>query len=142
MKKILSVLVPIGFLATLLVPMITLAQVTVTPVTSCTITHKIEGAGFTCPTTLPATCSYDSTAYTCASCCLVEKIYSFTDWFFLIAIALAIIFAIWGGFLLMTAAGEPEKVAKGRQWVMWAGVGIAVALLAKATPGLVKAIIA
>lgn len=140
MKKILPVLISISLLTVLVFPLIISAQPPA-PVESCKMKHTVTGTGFNCPP-VNSQCRYDSPTYTCASCCLVDKIYTITDWFFAIAIGLAIIFALWGGFLLMTAAGEPEKVTKGRQWIMWAGVGVVVALLAKAIPGLVRAIVA
>jgi len=71
----------------------------------------------------------------------MEKIYTITDWIFIIFISLAVIFVLWGGFLLMTAAGNDEKVANGRKWVTWAMIGLIVAFLAKAVPPLVRAII-
>lgn len=137
MKKILLALFLISFLAVLVGP-IASAQPP-TPVASCTMRGAITGEGLTCPAK-GEPCPYASTEYTCVSCCLIDKIYTFTNWFFAIALGLAIIFALWGGFLLMTAAGEAEKVATGRKWVMWAIIGVAVALIAKAIPALVRAL--
>lgn len=39
---------------------------------------------------------------------------------------------IWGGVMMLTAAGAPEKVATGRQIILWSVIGLLVALLAKA----------
>jgi len=138
MKKILLAIALISFLAVLAGPVITLATLPA-PVEGCTIRRAIVVPGLICPA-VGAFCRYDSVVYNCVACCLLDKIYTFTYWFFAIAIALAIIFALWGGFLLMTAAGEAEKVATGRKWIMWAIIGIAIALIARAIPAIVRAL--
>ena len=38
--------------------------------------------------------------------------------------ALALFFFFWGGFAWMTSAGNPEKVKKGRDTLMWASIGL------------------
>ena len=52
------------------------------------------------------------------------------DWFFTIFLLVAIIFLIWSAFLYLTAAGDPTKVSKAKTALIYAIVGIAVALLA------------
>jgi len=42
---------------------------------------------------------------------------------------------------MMTAAGAPEKVTTGRNYIIWAMVGAIVAALAKAIPAIVKAVL-
>jgi hypothetical protein len=73
--------------------------------------------------------------------CLLNTIYNITDWIFVILMALAVIFVIIGAFTLVTAAGSPEKVSSGRNYIMYAAIGIVVALLARAIPALVKMIV-
>jgi len=51
------------------------------------------------------------------------------------------LFVIWGAFDIVTAAGTPEKIGSGRLKITWALVGLAVALLSKALPSLVKALL-
>jgi len=41
---------------------------------------------------------------------------------------------------LLMAAGAPEKVTSGRNYIMYAALGLIVGLLAKAIPGLVRMI--
>ena len=137
MKKILLAIVLIGFVTFLA------GQAIAAPpaaVDGCVMARDISGVGLVCP---PAgdPCLFSNTAFNCTSCCLIDKIYNIVDWFFIIIIALSILFALWGGFMLMTAAGEPEKVATGRKWITWAMIGIAVALVARAIPFLVAQLI-
>ena len=47
-----------------------------------------------------------------------------------IAIPLSVIMIIWGGFLLMTAGGSEEKVRKGKDAMLNAVIGLAIALAA------------
>lgn len=47
-----------------------------------------------------------------------------------VVVVLAVIMMIAAGMMFMTASGEAEKVKTARQTVMWAIVGIAVAVLA------------
>jgi len=43
---------------------------------------------------------------------------------------LAVIMIIYGGFLFMTSAGNPEKVKKGKSTILYGLVGLIIALLA------------
>jgi len=40
--------------------------------------------------------------------------------------SLALVMFIYGGFNIMTAAGSPEKVEKGKQILIWATIGLIV----------------
>ena len=70
--------------------------------------------------------------------CVMNAIYTATNWIFVIIMVLAVIVILFGAFTLLTAAGDPDKVGRGRNYVVYAIVGFAVALLAKALPSLVK----
>lgn len=48
--------------------------------------------------------------------------------FFAIAIPLAVIFIIWGGFVIMTAGGSADKVRKGKEIITIAVIGLAITL--------------
>ncbi len=39
---------------------------------------------------------------------------------------LALLFFIYGGFLMLISAGNPERIQKGRDTLMWATVGLIV----------------
>ncbi len=59
----------------------------------------------------------------------------------------AVIFALWGAFNIVSSHGNPTRLAKGKQTVIWACIGVAVIILAAvianavltgATEGVVK----
>ena len=135
MKKIIPGLTLISLLALLVVPVIVNAQAMVE---SCTIrssdTKGVAGcgaaAGDTCQAVVGASLKYED----CAICCIMDRIYMVTNWIFLVLMALAIIFVLYGGFLIIAAGGSEERVLKGRTFIMWALVGFAIAILAKALP--------
>ena len=52
--------------------------------------------------------------------------------------AVAVFMIILAGFKFVTGGDKPEETAKARQMILYAAVGIAVALLARAVPSLVK----
>ncbi len=62
---------------------------------------------------------------------MITLIETITDWFFTIVMALAVIFIILAAFYFLTAAGNPEALTKARQMLIYALIGIAVALLAR-----------
>jgi hypothetical protein len=138
MKKILPALVLIGFLAVLITPMMVSAQ-TAAP-EGCEIKRDV-GMGDECPG-VGSECLYSDTSYNCGICCLLNTIYGITDIIFVVLIALAAVFVIIGAMTLLTAAGAPEKVTTGRNYIMYAAIGLVVAFLAKAIPVIVKFIVA
>ena len=134
MKKLSSVLVLFSVLAVLIIPATGLAQIGAP--NSCTINDTarlMSGTGLTC--TSP--CEYDTNP-DCGMCCLLNALYTGTDWAFFFLIAIAIIFIIIGGFYYITSGGDPEKTKKGKEFLMYAAIGIAVGFLAKAVPAVVK----
>ena len=132
MKKILSVLVLISFLAVLLVPI--LASADIAP-TTCTLKRDL--------TTINSACTNGSSVSieTYGMCCLLNTIYNVTDWIFVVLAAVAALFVILGGLNIVTAGGSPEKVASGRNYIMYAVIGLVVAILAKAVPSIVKMVV-
>lgn len=52
------------------------------------------------------------------------------NWVFAILMAVSLIFIILAAFQFVTGAGDPAKVTEARQKLIYAAVGIAVALLA------------
>jgi len=66
---------------------------------------------------------------------------SIVNWLFTILLVVAVIFIIFAAFTFVTAGGDPEKVNTARNQVMYALIGVAVALLAKGLVILVQTII-
>ena len=145
LKKTLSALVLISFLAVLAVPMVVSAAIAPDEpeemAGECTTRRDFSGwEMIDCP---PAgtVCKFNDTTYDCPTCCLMDAIYRVTDWIFVGVLSLVVIFVLIGAFNLLTAAGSPEKVKSGRDFIIWAMVGAIVAALAKAIPAIVKAIL-
>jgi len=53
------------------------------------------------------------------------------DWIINVALVLAPLVIVFGGFIYMTAAGDTNKVSQGKQIILYAVIGFIVALLAK-----------
>src|SRR4030042_3837452 len=149
MKKTLSVLFTIGLLSVLMVPMIVSAQ-TGTPNECCkasrtftvgdvTVTQgEIVGAsGGKCEIGGVVT-TPDVSTDLWGMICLLNSFYTITDWVFLILVGVAGIWVLMGAFTLLTAGGNAEKVTTGRNYILYAAIGLAVALLAQEGPGIVK----
>ena len=145
MKKILSALTLSIFLAVLVVPMVVSAVTAPTEIAGqCTLRHDLSGAtwvakGFVCPAS--GVCLFSSTTNTCGTCCLMDAVYTVTDWVFVFVIVVAGIMIVYGGFVLATSAGTPEKITTGRNYILYGAIGVVVALLAKAIPTLVTSIL-
>jgi len=59
---------------------------------------------------------------------LGENVFTFA--IFNVALPIAVIFVIYGGFKIMTAGSSPEKVSEGRKIIQAAAIGILIVLLA------------
>ncbi len=62
---------------------------------------------------------------------LIQGITLITDIIFTLLIVTAVIFVLLGAFEFLTAGGDTEKVAKGRERILWAIIAVVVALLAR-----------
>ena len=136
MKRIFGALVLISFLGLLIVPQFASAAIK-EPLSQCEIKNSIEAriednSKLSCD----STCNFE-TNEDCAMCCVVNTIYNVTDLVFVILVALSGIMILFGAFNLLFAAGESEKINKGRNYIIYAAVGLAVGFLARAVPALV-----
>ena len=61
---------------------------------------------------------------------LIDRIEFIGNWVFAIFLAISLIYIILGAFQFVTGAGDPEKISQARQKLIYAAVGIAIALLA------------
>jgi hypothetical protein len=133
MKKAFLSLILISLLAVIALPTMVLAQ----PVESCTLRHDLTDFDAGCDIGLVD----ESVTSAWGMCCMLDAIYTVVDWIFFGLIALVALFTILGAFDILTAAGDPEKVSKGRARIMYAMIGLAIALLSRAVPSVVKALI-
>jgi len=72
-----------------------------------------------------------------ATFCLIDTIQYATNWIFYILSVVVALLAIYGAFVITTAAGDPNKVTSGRQILTFALIGLALALFAKFLPSIV-----
>ena len=69
--------------------------------------------------------------------CLLNTIFSVTKIIFTILIAVVSILVLYGAFLIVTSSGEPEKYKKGQNSLIFALIGLVLALLSKFLPDLI-----
>ncbi len=133
MKKIFPALVLIGLGLLVFVPIQVTAQ-TEGVLEGCMLTEDAAVVG-ECITN--ATCTFDVIS-DCGICCFLQTLYKITDWFFVILLAIAGIYVVMGAMNLLMSGGDPSKVASGRQYVIYAIIGLIVGFLARAIPAIVK----
>tara|TARA_Y100000310_G_scaffold328264_1_gene396129 strand:- start:68 stop:511 length:444 start_codon:yes stop_codon:yes gene_type:complete len=63
------------------------------------------------------------------------------NWVFAFFLAISLIFLIWGAFEFVIGQGEPQKISDAKQRLLWAVIGIAIALLANAVPYVLRSIL-
>ena len=130
MNKILSILV---LSAVTLAPQMALAQAS-----QCTLRHNVSDFDPAC--TLGRTVS-ETVTRVWGMCCILDAVYTVTDWIFVALMVVVGLLIAWGGFTIATAGGAPDKVAAGRNFILYALIGLAVALLARALPAVVRALL-
>jgi hypothetical protein len=140
MKKILAISILSVFAVGIIMPAIVAGanvEPPFTPSTKCTMRHDINITE--CPLKGAPIASGGTEGK--EICCLVDSIYTITDWVFYILLTLVVIMFVWGGAYYVTAAGDAEKAGKGKDIIVLAIIGIIIALLAKLAPGIIKFII-
>lgn len=156
MKKIIPALVSLSLLAILLAPALATAQEKVPD--CCQLSRDLELDAVTykegiwvgeknCEGKITADCPAAGTVSTsCATkqwglLCLLSSVYVITDWIFTFLMVLVGVMVILGAFNLVTAAGAPDKINKGKDYILYAAIGMIVALLAKAVPALIRSLL-
>lgn len=59
------------------------------------------------------------------------------NWVFTILVVLSVFMILMAAFQFVTGGDNPEEISKARQKIIWAAVGIVIALLARAIPNLI-----
>src|SRR3989338_847705 len=72
---------------------------------------------------------------------LIARIGTITNWVFAVFVAISVIFIVLAAFQFVTAGGKPEEVSMARQKLIYAVIGIAIALLARALPAVLRNIL-
>jgi len=134
MKKVLPALVLISFLVVLFVPLMVSARAPET----CTLRLDLREITGRPACTSGATIRFDGPD---AICCFFNTVYNIIDWVFVILMAVAILLGLMGAFHILTSAGAEEKVTTGRNYILYAVLGVIVALVAKAIPSFIRLLI-
>ena len=66
---------------------------------------------------------------------------SITDWLFALLLIVAVIAIIIAGYYFITAQGDPDKVSKARNFVLYAVIGVLVGFIAKGLVALVGRVV-
>jgi hypothetical protein len=146
MKKILSALILITTIAGGLILPVALvyaddddngATAISGPLEGCQIDNlsRVTSAGLDCRAN--CTFSYGD----CPTCCVLNSLYNVTDVIFFILLGLAAIYVILGAMNLLMSAGDPSKVSSGRNYIMYAMIGLMLTFLARAVPAVVRGIV-
>lgn len=69
--------------------------------------------------------------------CFLSKI---TNFVLFLAAPIASIMVLVGGFMMITAGGDPEKFSKGKKTLLYAAIGFVVVLLANAVAPLIESL--
>jgi len=117
MKKFFAVFLMVSVLAVLALPV--MAAVEPPP------------TGYKLPAVAPATTGAG----------LITLVDVVTNWIFAIFVVLTIIFVLLAAFQFVTAGGDAEKVGEARQKLIWASVGIIVALASKGLVPIIRSIL-
>ncbi len=130
-KKIILGLITLVIFASLLAPVLSFAREPIDPPDYCMIRHDL--------TFVHQHCVYnqDRCAETYFKCCLFNALFTVTDWFTFAIIALITIFVIVAALNFLFAQGEPEKINKARQMLIFAAIASVVAIFAGSFPAIV-----
>jgi len=70
-----------------------------------------------------------------------ELLQAIIEWITDIAVVIAPLIIVYGGFLHITSAGDPAKSSQGKKVILYAAIGLLVALLAKSLIGILEEIV-
>ena len=73
--------------------------------------------------------------------CFINSLNVVTNYVFIALFVLAALLIAIAGFLFITAGGDPEKTKKAQSMVLYAVIGIVVALLARVIPNIASSIV-
>ena len=73
--------------------------------------------------------------------CLVNTVYKVTDIIFFIIFSISVVFIAIGAFFYLVSYGDPDKTAKGRNFIVYAMIGIIIAAFSRIIPAIVKYIV-
>ena len=72
---------------------------------------------------------------------LITRIELISNWVFAIFLAISLIFILLAAFQFVTGGGDPAKMSEARQKLIYAAMGIAIALIAAGFPAVLRSIV-
>lgn len=60
-----------------------------------------------------------------------EILKAIADFLLIVGVPLAVLFIVWGAFLLLTSGGNENRISSGKKSIFWAVIGLIVILMAK-----------
>ena len=73
--------------------------------------------------------------------CFLNSIYNVTNWIFFFFLAVAILIGVLAGYQFMIAAGDPGKVTKAKDLLLYMTIGLVIAAVAKVIPTLIRTVV-
>ena len=73
--------------------------------------------------------------------CLLGSIGAVTRWIFTFLMVVSPVMILTGTYYIMTGGGDPEKLKKGKNFIIWASIGLVVGLFSNAIPGIVTSLL-
>lgn len=73
--------------------------------------------------------------------CLFSTIEVAVDYIFIFLTAFVGVMVLLGAFNIVTAGADPAKVKKGKDYIVFAAIGLVIALLAKAVPAFIEGLL-
>lgn len=72
---------------------------------------------------------------------VIEVLNNIVNWLFAILLVVAVIYLIIAGYYFVTSQGEPDKMSKARNMVLYALIGVLVAFVSKGLIELVRRVV-
>jgi len=82
--------------------------------------------------------SVNATTEAWGVCCLFNSVYTITTWIMTALVTVSILIGAFGGWLIATSGGNPAQLDKGKNYILYAIIGIIIGLVARGIPGLVR----
>jgi hypothetical protein len=105
---------------------------------NCGYTTIDGGSGVSGTPSEKVACPYSDNEGNCGACCLLSAVFNLTDWIFIGLMTISALMIIYGAYCFVMAGANPDKAQTGKNLLMYAAIGIAVAFFSRALPTLVK----
>ncbi|MBI4138045.1 MAG: hypothetical protein HY482_00425 [Candidatus Wildermuthbacteria bacterium] len=99
-----------------------------------------EGGGGSCPADCPVSGepTFGTKLNPISSDNLLDLLRTVLNFMFVLAIAILPIVIVYGGILMLGSGGDPARIKKGREVLLWAVLAFAVILLARGLPAVLR----